>query len=230
LRFDSQVVLDYTVAMASTSATSTNPPVSVVILAGGQSRRLGRDKSLLELGGEPLVQRVVSQLAPLSDDPIIVANEPERYATLDLAVRFVADEVRGMGSLMGIYSGLSAALHAHALVVACDMPFLNVALLRYMISLAEEHDVVIPRLDQLLEPLHAIYSKTCLPSMARLLDRRERKIISFFEAVQVRYVEKDEIDRFDAEHLSFFNVNRPEDWQQVKRVHARHQFEQDRAT
>ena len=216
--------------MACTSAASTNLPVSVVILAGGQSRRLGRDKSLLELGGEPLVQRVVTQLAPLSDDPIVVANEPDRYATLDLAVRFVADEVRGMGSLMGIYSGLSAALYTHALVVACDMPFLNVALLRYMISLAGGHDVVIPRLDQLLEPLHAIYSKTCLPSMARLLDKRERKIVSFFGAVQVRYVETDEIDQFDPEHLSFFNVNRPEDWQRVKRIHARRKSAQDGAT
>lgn len=208
--------------MASTSTVPANALVSVVILAGGQSRRLGRDKSLLELGGEPLVQRVVARLAPLSDDLIVVANDPHRYESLDLAVQFVVDEVRGMGSLMGIYSGLRAALHSRALVVACDMPFLSVALLQYMISLAGGHDVVIPRIDQLLEPLHAVYSKTCLPSMAGLLDRRERKIVSFFEAVRVRYVETDEIDRFDPEHLSFFNVNRPEDWKRVLRIHARH--------
>jgi molybdopterin-guanine dinucleotide biosynthesis protein A len=206
--------------MAFSSVTATDLPVSVVILAGGQSRRLGRDKSLLELAGQPLLQRVATRLAPLSDDLIVVANDPDRYVALNLPARFVADRVQGMGSLMGIYSGLCAARHPQALLVACDMPFLNVALLRYMIPLAGGYDVVIPRLDGMLEPLHAIYGKTCLSHMAGLLGRREKKITAFFEKVLVRYVEKDEIDRFDPKHLSFLNVNQPEDWRQVQRIHA----------
>lgn len=207
--------------MASNSVAATDLPVSVVVLAGGQSRRLGRDKSLLELAGQPLVERAVTRLAPLSDDLVVVADDPGRYESLDMPVRFVADQVRGMGSLMGIYSGLSAAHHGHALVVACDMPFLNVALLEYMIPLADGHDVVVPRLDSMLEPLHTIYGKACLPHMAELLDRRERRIVAFFEKVQVRYVEEEEIDRFDPEHLSFLNVNRPEDWLHVQSIYAR---------
>jgi molybdopterin-guanine dinucleotide biosynthesis protein A len=206
--------------MASNSASSSGSLLSVVILAGGQSRRLGQDKSLLKLGGQPLVQRVVSRLAPLSDDLIVVANDPGRYESLHLPVRFVGDKVRGMGSLMGIYSGLSAARYQYGLVVACDMPFLKVALLRYMVPLAEGHDVVIPRLGEMLEPLHAIYGRTCLPHIAQLLEHHKKRITAFFDEVLVRYVEEEEIDRFDPEHLSFFNVNQPEDWRQVQRIHA----------
>lgn len=214
------MVFDYTGTMVCSRASGIPKPVSVVILAGGESRRLGRDKSLLELAGQPLLERVVNRLAPLSDDLIVVANDPIRYEALGLSVRMVSDRVRGMGSLMGIYSGLTAAYHPHALVVACDMPFLNVPLLRYMIPLAEGHDVVIPRLGRMMEPLHAIYGKTCLPHMAHLLEHHEKRIIGFFDEVVVRYVEGDEIDRFDPLHLSFLNVNRLEDWQQVERIHA----------
>jgi molybdopterin-guanine dinucleotide biosynthesis protein A len=121
-----------------------------------------------------------------------------------------------MGSLMGIYSGLKAARHARALVVGCDMPFLDLSLLRYMLSLAGDHEVVIPRVDGLLEPLHAVYSKACLPAMARLLGRGRRQIIAFFDEVRVRYVERAEVDLFDPQHLSFINVNTPQDWARVQ--------------
>ena len=189
---------------------------SVVILAGGQSRRLGRDKSLLPVGGEPLLARTVHRLAPLSDDLIVVTNHGERYESLDLPVRLVPDERPGVGSLMGIYSGLRAARHPLALAVGCDMPFLNAPLLRYMLGLSPGYDVVIPRLAGLLEPLHAIYRETCLGPMEKLLEAGRRQIIAFFGQVRVRHVEEDEIDRFDPQRLSFVNVNTPEDWAEVQ--------------
>jgi molybdopterin-guanine dinucleotide biosynthesis protein A len=190
--------------------------ISVIVLAGGQSRRLGLDKSLLEIEGQPLIARTVQTLADLSDDLIVVTNQPERYESLTLEARFVPDEKRGMGSLMGIYSGLKIARHDHALAVACDMPFVNLALLRYMVPLAEGHDVVIPRVDAFLEPLHCIYGKGCLPYMARLLDQGRRQIIAFLSEVRVRYVEKQELAVFDPEGLSFVNVNTPQDWEAVQ--------------
>ena len=121
---------------------------------------------------------------------------------------------------MGIYSGLRAARYPHALVVACDMPLLSLPLLRYMLPLANGSDVVIPRVAGLLEPLHAIYGKACLPAMGRLLDQGQRQIIAFFGQVRVRYVEEDEIARCDPHHLSFVNVNTPEDWERVQRLLA----------
>jgi molybdopterin-guanine dinucleotide biosynthesis protein A len=194
----------------------SDPPASVLILAGGQSRRLGQDKSLLVLAGQPLLVRTVHRLAALSDDLVVVTNEPQRYERFALPARLIPDERRGVGSLMGIYSGLRAARHGHALAVACDMPFLNLPLLRYMLSLVDDYDVVIPHLDGLLEPLHAVYSKACLPHMGRLLDQGRRQIIAFFDRVRVRYVEGDELDRFDPQHRSFVNVNTTADWERVQ--------------
>ncbi len=204
--------------MTDDSAVSPEMALSVVVLAGGHSRRLGKDKSLLELDGVPLLVRTVQRLDALSDDLVVVTNDAARYESLSLAARIVPDEEPGMGSLMGIYSGLQAARHAYTLVVACDMPFLSPPLLRYMISLAPGDDVVIPRLGNLLEPLHAIYGKPCIPFMKELLVRGERKIIAFFHKVRVRYVEEAELDKFDPHRLSFVNVNTPQDWLRVQEL------------
>jgi molybdopterin-guanine dinucleotide biosynthesis protein A len=202
---------------------NTLPPASAVILAGGKSKRLGQDKALLRVEGQTLLARTVHTLAALSDDLVVVANHPDRYGTLALPVRLVPDERPGFGSLMGIYSGLRAARQPHVLVVACDMPFLNMDLLRFMLSLAHGQDVVVPRLGDFLEPLHAIYSRACLLPIAGQLEQKRRQIIGFFDQVRVRYVEEDEIDRFDPQHLSFMNVNTPQDWERVQRlsVHQR---------
>jgi molybdopterin-guanine dinucleotide biosynthesis protein A len=192
--------------------------VSAVILAGGQSLRLGTDKSLLELNGQSLLARTVHKLAALSDDVVVVTNKPEDYEHLSLEVRFVPDEQPGVGALMGVYSGLKATVHDSALTVGCDMPFLNVPLLRYMLPESASHDVVVPRLGEFLEPLHAIYGKQCLPFMEALLAQGRKQIIAFFDKVRVGYIEAEEIARFDPLHLSFLNVNEPADWQRAQEL------------
>jgi molybdopterin-guanine dinucleotide biosynthesis protein A len=189
---------------------------SAIVLAGGQSSRLGTDKAFLLADGQPLVARIVHMLSALSDDLIVVTNEPERFQSLALPVRLVPDERPGVGALMGIYSGLRKARYSRALVVACDMPFLSLELLRYMLPLADAHDIVIPRLGGLLEPLHAVYSKACLSHMAALLEQGQRRVVAFFGEVRVRHVEEDEVDRFDPCHTSFVNVNTLEDWERVQ--------------
>jgi molybdopterin-guanine dinucleotide biosynthesis protein A len=193
--------------------------VSGIVLAGGQSSRLSMDKSFVNVNGRPLIERIVAKLARLSDDVIIVTNSPEKYD--HLKAKLVGDIYPGKGSLGGIYSGLRAAANAYSLVVACDMPFLDLNLLRYMILLTHGHDVVIPRIEGLTEPLHAIYSKSCLEPIDRLLARGGLKIIDFFSEVRVRYVEKDEIDIFDPRHLSFFNINTPNDLEKMKKLAGR---------
>lgn len=195
-------------------------PASAIVLAGGESRRLGRDKSLLLLEGRPLLVRTLDRLAAISDDLIVVTNTPQNYAHLDLDARLVRDQRPGVGSLMGIYSGLKAARHGRALVVACDMPFLNLALLRYLLDCGPACDVVIPRLGEWLEPLHAIYDKACLPAMEQVLAQGRRQIIAFFDRVQVCEVTAAEIDRMDPRHLSFVNVNTPQDWERVQALAA----------
>jgi molybdopterin-guanine dinucleotide biosynthesis protein A len=193
--------------------------VSGIVLAGGQSSRLGIDKSLVNVNGQSLIEQIVAKLDRLSSDVIIVTNSPEKHD--HLGARLVGDIYPGKGSLGGIYSGLRAATNAYSLVVACDMPFLDLNLLRYMILLARGHDVVIPRIKGLTEPLHAIYSKSCLEPIDRLLARGGFKIIDFFSEVRVRYVEEGEVDIFDPHHLSFFNVNTPSDLEELKELARR---------
>ncbi len=185
--------------------------VSAVILAGGQSRRLGTDKAFIEVGGVPLVERVIARLRQLSADVLIVTARPKGCA--HLGVRVIRDTWPGMGSLGAIHTGLQAAGCSRALVVGCDMPFLNLGLLRSMAQLAGDYDVVIPRLDGLLEPLHAVYAKACLAPIEEMLRAGNLRIRCFLDRVRVRYVERAEVEALDPRRLSFFNVNTPHDLQ-----------------
>lgn len=192
--------------------------ISSAILAGGQSQRMGFNKAFLEFGGRPIIERVIEQVSLVGKEIILVTNAPEEYAHLGYPM--VADIFPGKGSLGGVHSGLKAARHQYTLIVACDMPFLNASLLRYMILLSPGYDVVVPRLGKELEPLHALYSKACLPAMETLLQQDDLRIVSFYPQVRVRYVEQAEIEVLDPRHLSFFNVNSPDDLQRAREMAA----------
>lgn len=195
-------------------------PISAMVLAGGKSSRLGINKALLTLCPQKcksvtLIEGVVEKLLTISQEVIVVTNGEGVYSRLRAKV--VSDIYPGRGSLGGLYSGLLAATFHHALVVACDMPFLNLDLLRYMISLPRDYDVLVPKWQGRLEPLHAIYSKDCLAPIEGLLKRGDLKILHFFDQVSVRYVVDEELDRYDPDHLSFLNINTPDD---LKRAEA----------
>ena len=190
--------------------------VSCAVLAGGQSRRLGTDKAFLRVDGQPLIARTVERLRQLSDDVFIVGNDARKFASLEVPV--VRDVYVGQGALAGIHAALQTARHDLCLVVACDMPFLNLRLLRYMIILAPGYDVVVPRVGDHVEPLHALYHRRCLPAIEEILEAGERQIIVFYPRVRVRYVDAPEIEVLDPEHLSFFNVNTPADWERAQEL------------
>ena len=183
--------------------------ISCIVLAGGKGLRLGRDKVTVTFGNRSLLQWVISRLTFLDSDIIIVTAEKETLTQhIDYPkLRTVSDIYPGKGSLGGIYTGLVASDSFYNLVVACDMPFLNQALLCYMVEVADNFDLVVPRLGNTIEPLHAVYSKGCLAPMECLLKQDELQIFKFFHEVRVRYIETEEIDRFDPDHLSFFNIN-----------------------
>jgi molybdopterin-guanine dinucleotide biosynthesis protein A len=191
--------------------------VSGVIMAGGASQRLGRNKALERIGGKALVERVIDSLVPLTTEVLAVVARPEQAAALLLPswVRVVSDRYPGRGSLGGIFSGLEASAEPWSLVVACDMPFLNRELLRYLIGESSNVDVVVPCLGGQPEPLHALYSKACLAPMQRMLRAGQLKIAPLFEAVRVRYVDEGAIDRIDPRHLSFFNINTQADLEEA---------------
>lgn len=192
-----------------------------IILAGGKSTRMGTNKAFLELGGKKIIQWVIDVFLTLFDEIILISNEPELYKAWGFKV--VPDILSGKGSLGGIYTGLVTASQDQAFFAACDMPFLNQKLIRYMMDQASGFDVVIPyapteenQSSDGLHPLHAIYSKTCTKPIERLLEKNLLKIIGFFPEVRVRRILQEEIQQFDPYLLSFFNTNTPQDLEFAK--------------
>ncbi len=191
-------------------------PVTGIVLAGGASRRMGRDKALLELDGQPLLACVLERLALVCAERLVVANDIQRYARFGVPV--IADRFPGVGVLGGLHAGLEAATHDLVLAVGCDMPFLNPRLLRAFVGWAEGADVVVLRRDEQIETLHAVYRRTCLPAMEAAIRAGERRIISFFGLVRVRYVTPEMAAFFDPDLRSFRNVNTPEEWTAVQNL------------
>lgn len=201
--------------------------ISGVVVAGGQSRRMGHDKRRLKLwgaAGPTLLEHTVAVIGALCADVIVVLNDPESWP--ELAAQLVPDVYPDGGALGGIYSGLNAAQHSHALVVAADMPLLNRDLLHWMIAQPRDYDVLVPRLADAtqarnrlgVESLHAIYSRACLAPMAQQLDAGNPQVIGFYDHVRVRYIESSLVAEFDPAGHAFRNVNTPADLAAVQRV------------
>ena len=197
--------------------------ISCIVLAGGKGLRLGRSKILETIDNTSLLQRALSNLSFLDSDIIIVnaTKQPLPHFIGYPKQRIVADTYPGKGPLGGIYTGLMTSDSFYNLVVASDMPFLNQALLRHMIQLSNGFDLVVPRLGNMVEPLHAVYSKGCLAPIERMLKQGNLSVNQLFTLVRVRYVEAEEIDRFDPEHLSFFNINTEADLETARELARR---------
>ncbi|HEX6288669.1 MAG TPA: molybdenum cofactor guanylyltransferase [Herpetosiphonaceae bacterium] len=219
--------------MIEAAPTLSLPPVSGVIVAGGRSTRLGQDKRRLKLWGESgptLLEHTVSLIASLCAETIVVLNDPEAWP--QLPARLVSDLYPAGGALGGIYSGLAAARHEYALVVAADMPLLNLDLLRWMLAQPRDYDVLVPRLAEGrarnrlgVESLHAVYSRACLDPMARQLDAGNPQVIGFYADVRVRIVEPPTIAQFDPAGNAFRNVNMPQDLDAVRQLLAQSEVE-----
>ena len=177
-----------------------------IVLAGGKGLRLGRDKISETIGGRSLLQWVVFNLVSFNKEIIIVTAGEQSLPQFAGCpkLRIVTDAYLGKGPLVGVYTGLVASRSFYNLVVACDMPFLNQALLHYMLQISASFDMVVPRLGDMIEPLHTVYSKGCLDSIEYLLKQNNLSVRALLARVRVRYVETEEIDRFDPKHLSFF--------------------------
>lgn len=184
--------------------------VAGVILAGGESSRMGRNKALLEVNGERMIETAYRRMAELFDEVLLVTNTPESYDFIPC--RKIADIHPGMGPLGGIHAALSSTVAERAFVIACDMPGLNPRLIRELCGIEGGGDVVIPETPGGLEPLHAVYSKSCLPKMEQMLFAGERRILSFFDLAQVRLVPRGRIAALDPEYASFRNINTQEDY------------------
>jgi len=194
--------------------------ISCIVLAGGKGSRLERDKIAEVIGNRSLLEWVLSRLSPFNNEIIIVTSKGQSLSQLTgfPGLRIASDIYPDKGPLGGIYTGLAISSSLYNFVVACDMPFLNQALLRYMIQLSANFDLVVPRLGNLVEPLHAVYSKNCLAPIESLLKQDNLSVNQLFPLVRVRYVEAGEVNRFDPEHLSFFNINSKADLEVARKL------------
>lgn len=185
--------------------------LTVVVLAGGRGTRLGGvKKALLDVGGKPIVERVLDAVRPLSDEIIVVDND-DSLAHLP-GVRIVPDTETRAGVLTALYSGLSAATSELCLVVACDMPFLSRGLLEWLVAQTTGSDVVIPVTGGQMDPMHAIYRRApCLDAIGRALERGDKRMTSYLGDVRVRRVDEPELRALDPELRSLFNVNTADD-------------------
>lgn len=184
--------------------------VTGVILAGGQSSRMGSNKALLPYRGGRFIEAIYRQFRGLFADVLLVTNTPEQYQFLDCPK--VPDLYPGMGALAGLHSGLQHSSMPHIFAVACDMPYLNDALIRTLAARRYSVDVVIAEGDQGLEPLHAIYSRSCLPHVTEALCSGRRRIISFFPEVTVDTFSRAAVQALDPAFASFSNINTPADY------------------
>lgn len=192
--------------------------LSVAIIAGGKSERMGQDKAFVDLGGKTLIEHVIARSAELGQaETLLITNRPADYQHLGLPM--YPDILPDKGSLGGIYTALVQAQSPDALVLACDMPFISTDLLRYMVGLIDEStDIVAPRIDGYPQGLHAIYKKTCLAPIAKQLAADRLKIIRFYDQMRVRYLDEPDYAEFDAEGRSFANLNTPQELEGARRL------------
>jgi molybdenum cofactor guanylyltransferase len=193
-------------------------PFTVAIMAGGKSSRMGTNKAFVKIRNKPIVEHVLAKIENLGQsETLLITNRPDDYAHLGLPM--VTDIIPNKASLGGIYTAIHMSKTLHTMVVACDMPFLNADLLRYMLKLATRpFDVVVPRVNGHPQGLHAIYKKNCLAPIYQRLEADRLKVIGFYDDVNVHYLDEAEYSRFDPKGMSFFNVNTPQDLKRAKEL------------
>ncbi len=190
-----------------------------MVLAGGKSKRMGMDKRHLSVHGKPLLDRVTSVLLELFPEVLLVLAE-EDISKQDDRIRIVTDLVPGCAAVGGLYTGLYHSRHPRVFVVACDMPFINPAVIELFLQKADATDIVLAQLVTGLQPLHGLYSKHCLPFLKAMIDARDLRLqnIADQQGLAVHRIPETEIKRLDPQLLSFLNVNSPADLELAQKI------------
>ncbi len=194
----------------------TQRQISCIILAGGKNARMGREKAYLRIGERTIIEEQSDTLGRIFDEIIIVANSQNYFKNID--VKVVTDIVPDSGPLGGLYSGLAVSSNIHSFLIACDMPFINLHLIDYMIKQIGENDIVIPLSSKGIETLFAVYSLNCLETIRRQIEFRNLKLLDILNFFKVRYISQEEIEKFDPKEFSFFNVNSPKDYEEALKI------------
>ncbi|MDD2540778.1 MAG: molybdenum cofactor guanylyltransferase [Desulfuromonadaceae bacterium] len=191
--------------------------VTGVILAGGASSRMGTNKSFLKIGERLLIERVYSTMEMLFHDIIIVTNSPELYEFIPC--RKVADIYPGAGPIAGLHAGLRASCTDRIFAAACDMPFLNAALIRLLCQSFEEYDAIVPlSCSGFREPLHALYAKSALNAMQQAIELGDKSIMNLLDRLKTKQITNDNFRSIHGAEESFQNLNTPEEFSEVAKL------------
>ena len=189
--------------------------VTGIILAGGKSSRLGRDKAWEDVGGQRIIDRVIGALQSSCDEVLIIGDRPERENELSLpkCIQYRSDELKGRGSIGGLYTGLKSSDTLWSLVVACDMPFISRELIRFMLSIISKNrcDAIVPVINGRYQPTHALYNSTCIPFIEKNISSGNFRMDSYFDEIYLEEISEDVINSIKGAELSFFNVNTEDD-------------------
>ncbi|MGM0652756.1 MAG: molybdenum cofactor guanylyltransferase [Bacillota bacterium] len=179
-----------------------------IILAGGDSKRLGSPKALLKFQNCTLIELIVRCLQEYFDQLTLVTDRPDLYDHLSVTLTGDLIKTDKKSPLRGIHAGLSSSLLPYQFVAACDMPFLNLDLIEHMEKFTNNYDAVVPRIGDYFQPLHAYYNRSCIEVIENQVKKGHYKVTEFYKQLNVKYIGKEEIEYFDPQQLSFININR----------------------
>lgn len=206
--------LGLSIAMAATredgGARRLSEAVAAIILAGGQNSRMGgADKAFLTVDGQSVFQRTLRLLRGCFPQVVVVSNRPEKYSAFGVEV--TRDEFLGRGPLAGIHAGMRLVRHPYTFVVACDMPFLRVEPIAFLIHAIDGQDAIVPWWDGDIEPLHAVYASRLRGRMGEAIEAGRPAVRQFLPTIQVDYIPEAVMRTVEGADESFRNVNTPEE-------------------
>ncbi|MCD6571491.1 MAG: molybdenum cofactor guanylyltransferase [Deltaproteobacteria bacterium] len=186
-----------------------------IVLIGGKSKRFGKDKIITPIDDKPMIRKVIDVIQDMFDEVILVGHPRDDLNTF----KIVEDIIPGCGPLGGIYTALEVAKNKYIFVFGADMPLLDTEFIKHMVSLADKHDIILPIWREGMEPLHAIYNKALIPTIASLIDRKFFKIAQLIglEDVSVLKVTEDQIRTFGEPERIFLNINTITDLKTISR-------------
>ena len=176
-------------------------------MAGGRSSRMKFNKAFAEVGGKPVIQIIIEKLKPLFEELIIISNERQLFKSFGLPI--YQDIYPYLGPVGGIHSALVNASYDQMFILGCDMPFMNMQLVQYMLSKISDYDSVVPEIDSYLQPLAAVYNRSCLPVFTECLEHDKLKLTRIFSELNASVLNEDELQKFGNVREMFFNVNDP---------------------
>ncbi|MBO8171458.1 MAG: molybdenum cofactor guanylyltransferase [Bacillaceae bacterium] len=195
---------------------------ALILLAGGSSRRMGRNKAVMPVGGVPVTERILNRMSPLFSEIIIVSGEPGLFREYPVTVITDVDEFAGRGPLAGIYSGMAGSRHDRLFVSACDMPFVSSELAAYLLEqLDDETDAVVPVAGGKVHPLFSAWHRRIQSELEQTLREKQYRMIDFLDRIRVKNVAEHAFRHLADPDKALMNVNTPVDLKKAEQLAQR---------